>query len=174
MMMKVEQPPAHRLLQLEALILSLAITSPKLPPRDKVDDQASEEVVDIDDLFLPKRQWWGGSSWPWWQAPSSSSWRRRGCRSCEASPPLEPFACSEWLCQAATRFQMGKGWLGSACSCQLNWKITLKLLPRSSQSTQAIIANIIYLRTCPLQLWRQSGAPSDQLANFSVSLTWIS
>ena len=56
MMMKVEQPPALRLLQLEALILSLPITSPKLPPRDKVDDQASEEVVDIDDLFLPKRQ----------------------------------------------------------------------------------------------------------------------
>ena len=60
MMMKVEQPPAHRLLQLEALILSLPITSPKLPPRDKVDTQASEEVVDIDDLFLPKRQCWGG------------------------------------------------------------------------------------------------------------------
>ena len=51
-MMKVEEPPAHHLLQLE----SLPITSPKLPPRDKVDDQASEEVVDIDDLFLPKRQ----------------------------------------------------------------------------------------------------------------------
>ena len=56
MMMKVEQPPAHRLLQLEALILSLPITSPKLSPRDEVDDQASVKVVDIDDLFLPKRQ----------------------------------------------------------------------------------------------------------------------
>ena len=55
MMMKVEQPPAHRLLQLEALILSLPIASPKLPPRDKVDDQAPEEVVDIDD-FLPKKR----------------------------------------------------------------------------------------------------------------------
>ena len=56
MMMKVEQPPAHRLLQLEALILSLPITSPKLPPRDEVDDQASVKVVNIDNLFLPKRQ----------------------------------------------------------------------------------------------------------------------
>ena len=64
MMMKVEQPPAHHLLQLEALILSLPITSPKLPPRDKVVDQASEEVVDIDDLFLPKRQCIAMMGWP--------------------------------------------------------------------------------------------------------------
>ena len=121
----------------------------------------------------------GGSAWPRWQAPSSSSWRRKGRRSCEASPPLEPFACSEWRHQAGTRFKMGKGRLGSACSCQLNWKITFRLLPRSSNWTQAIVANIIYLRTYPsdcedkVERPPTSRARQNQHKDFSLSSTCI-
>ena len=71
MMIIVEEPPAYLLKQLEAL-LSLPIASP--PSRVEVEDQAVE-VADRDDLL---RRWWGGSASPWWQTPSSSSWRHRG------------------------------------------------------------------------------------------------
>ena len=91
MVIRVEEPPAYLLKQLEAL-LSLPISSP--PSRVEVEDQAVE-VADRDDLL---RRWWGGSASPWWQTPSSSSWRRRrrGLWSCESviitwelAPPAE-------------------------------------------------------------------------------------
>ena len=83
---------------------------------------------------------------PAWQAPSSSSWRRRGPWSCEVSPPSEPLACSDW-CSRPGPCCHRTPWLGSACSCRLNWKIVLDYC--QDQCDQQIIKH--YLRTCPPQ-----------------------
>ena len=107
-------------------------SSPRLPQRDEVDGQASVEAADIDDLVQGDGD--GVAQLGHYGRLPLQVLGDEGVIDLPKRRHLRSQLLLQIASSAPARCTLpGQGWLGSACSCRLNWKNHLKSLPRSSK-----------------------------------------